>query len=101
MRTRISLLAVLFLVSATANAENSVVLTQKSPPLKITKYLATYQEESSGTYSSHPDQIRHAVTCQNVSGKIIVAYQIGLVAFDAFQRLHDQVQRMVYRKDRP
>lgn len=90
MRNCISILVFVLTVTVAAHGENSVVLTQKAAPLKITKYRATYEEEYRGSYSSHPDQIRHAVSCQNVSGKVVAAYQIGLVAFDAFNNLMDK-----------
>ncbi|HEV7643365.1 MAG TPA: hypothetical protein VGO50_05415 [Pyrinomonadaceae bacterium] len=83
----ISVLLVIFLTMIIAHGENSVVLTQKTAPLKITKYEAKFQDEIRGSYVSHPDQVSHTVTCQNISGKVIVAYQIGLVAFDAFNSL--------------
>lgn len=83
-------LVVLCLVSTVARAENSVILSQKGPPLKITKYDATYEEEYRGSYSNHPDQIKHTVNYKNVSGKLIVAYQIGLVAFDVFNNFMDK-----------
>lgn len=81
---------VLIFAATLVNAENSVVLNQKVSPLRIVKYEATYQEEARGTYSSHPDQIRHTVSCENVSGNTIVAFQIGLVAFDAFNDFMDK-----------
>jgi hypothetical protein len=85
-----SAVIVLIFAATLVNAENSVVLSQKASPLKIIKYEATYQEESRGAYSSHPDQIRHTVSCENVSGNTIVAFQIGLVAFDAFNDFMDK-----------
>jgi len=90
MRNGIATAILILAVAVTANGENSVVLTQRAAPLKITRYKATYEEEYRGTYSSHPDQIRHTVFCQNISGKVVVAYQIGLVAFDAFNNLMDK-----------
>src|SRR5689334_9915884 len=90
MRNCISMIVFILAVTVVAHGENSVVLTQRAAPLKITKYKATYEEEYRGSYSSHPDQIKHAVSCQNISGKAVVAYQIGLVAFDAFNNLMDK-----------
>ena len=90
MRNFISILVFILAVTAVVHGENSVVLTQKTAPLRITKYKATFEEEYRGSYSSHPDQIKHAVSCQNISGKVVVAYQIGLVAFDAFNNLMDK-----------
>ena len=80
MRSYTSAIALIFFITVIANGENSVVLTQKASPLRITKYEAKYQEEYRGSYSSHPDQIRHQVSSQNVSGRVVVAFQIGLVA---------------------
>ena len=90
MRKGIATIAFILAVAGIANAENSVVLNQRAAPLKIIKYKASYEAEYRSSYSSHPDQIRHAVSCQNVSGKAVVAYQIGLVAFDAFNNLMDK-----------
>lgn len=69
--------------AAIAGAEKSVILPQQNAPMKIINYEAVYQEELRGIYVSHPDQIMHSVRCKNTSGKEIVAYQIGLAAFDA------------------
>jgi len=82
---------VFFLAVMTANAENSVILEQKTPPLKITQYTAKYQPEARGTYISHPDQIEHTVKYQNVSGKVVVALQIGLASFDSFNNFMDKL----------
>ena len=90
MRTILPWIGLLMLVSATANAETAVILTQKSAPLRIIKYDATYQEESRTAYSSHSDQIKHTVSCENLSDKRVVAFQIGLVAFDAFNDFMDK-----------
>lgn len=67
-------------------AESSVTLKQQNSPLTISQYSAEFQEEtSSGRYTTgNPDQIRHLVTYINTSTKEIVALQIGLASFDAF-----------------
>lgn len=79
-------LAALVLPAAAALAETAVVLKQTSAPLAISEYTTAYQAEaSSGRYSAgHPAQISHSVTYRNNSPKKIVALQIGLAAFDAF-----------------
>ena len=63
------------------------MLPQSDVPLSITNYKATFQPEFRSSYGSHADQIMHAATYQNISGKDIVAIQIGFVAFDAFNNL--------------
>ena len=85
MRTSIVFLIVVVL-SAAGNslAENAVILDQKDAPLKIVEYKAVFTPERRSTYASNPDEIRHSVKTQNVSNKSVVAYQIGLVSFDAF-----------------
>lgn len=72
--------------SAFAVAEPSVTLKQTTAPLTITHYSASFDAEtSSSRYSSgNPDQIIHSVTYTNTSNKNIVALQIGLASFDAF-----------------
>jgi hypothetical protein len=87
VRNIFSMMVIVFFATVVANGEKSVVLPQNGSPLKITKYEATFQPEERRSYDSHPEQIRHGVSCQNVSGKPIVAYQIGLVAFDTFNNL--------------
>lgn len=71
---------------APAAAENSVVLKQSAAPLTITSYRASFKEETSGSRYTRPtsDQIKHEVTYTNNTGKEIVALQIGLTSFDAF-----------------
>lgn len=59
-------------------AENSVILKQTAP-LAIAGYSASF---ISGYRTS--DAIRHHVRVSNASGKEVVAYQIGLASFDAF-----------------
>jgi hypothetical protein len=86
----ISVMILVFSAVGFANGENALILTQKTPPLKITKYETRFQNEIRTTYLSHPDQIRHTVSCQNISGKPVVAYQIGLVVFDAFNNFMDK-----------
>ena len=72
--------------SSVAVAESSVTLKQVNSPLTITQYSTAFQEEtSSSRYSSgNPDQIMHSVSYTNSSSKNIVALQIGLASFDAF-----------------
>jgi hypothetical protein len=66
--------------------ESSVILKQNDTPLEITLYQASFEAETRATAYSrgNSDQIVHSVTYKNVSGKDIVALQIGLNAFDAF-----------------
>lgn len=66
--------------------ESSVVLKQIGAPLTITQYRASFESESpGGRYSrATPDQIRHSITYTNSAGKDVVAVQIGLASFDAF-----------------
>lgn len=73
-------LAVVMLAVFTAPsaAENAVILKQ-SAPLAIAGYSASF---ISGYRTS--DSIRHHVRVSNTSGKEVVAYQIGLASFDAF-----------------
>lgn len=79
-------LSFMLLVSSLAAAESAVSLKQGGSPLTITQYSATYYPEvSSSSYSSgKPEQILHSVTYTNNSNKDIVALQIGLASFDAF-----------------
>ena len=72
--------------------EKSVVLKQSGAPLSITQYSAKFEpEEDGGRYSrGHSDQIRHTVTYTNTSTKEIVALQIGLASFDAFNSFMDR-----------
>jgi len=79
----------LLIFTALGHAENSVILKQKTAPLTITKYEATFEAESRERYNSHLDQIRHAAIYKNTSGKEIVALQIGFAAFNAFNALMD------------
>src|SRR5262249_16667958 len=78
---------IVMLGMASMRGENSTVLTQPDAPLAIATYKATFEAESRSSYLSHADQIRHATTYKNTSGKDIVAIQIGFVAFDAFNNL--------------
>ena len=68
----------LALFSQVALAEKSVILKQDQPYLLIAKYDAVYEAEYRSSYDSHGDQIKHTVKLLNTSGKVIVAYQIGL-----------------------
>lgn len=74
------------LMSLAHAQESSVVLKQTGSPLELTSYSAKFEPERSGSSYSrgNPDQIRHAVTYKNSSTKEIVALQIGLTSFDAF-----------------
>jgi len=90
MLKSISIVFFMLLVVTIAHGEKSVILPQKSAPLKITLYQAVYQNEFKAGSMSHPDQILHSVVYHNVSGKVVVAYQISLVAFDAFNNLMDK-----------
>lgn len=74
------LLLSLILVSPTVQAESAVILKQSKTPLTITSYTASYVPE----LSRSPEMIRHKVSFQNTSPKEVVALQIGLTAFDAF-----------------
>ncbi len=86
-RTVLTLSAILYLrAEATAQEPVSIVIGQTDAPMKITKYVATYQK--GGTYSR--DGIHHAVEYQNVSDKEIVACQIGLVSFSIFNEFLDR-----------
>lgn len=86
--TSVAAITVIALSSSAASLaqESSVVLKQSGTPLEITKYSAYFQAESPATSFSRGnlDQISHSVTYKNVSGKEIVALQIGLTSFDAF-----------------
>jgi len=79
-------LAILATVPSIAVAESAVTLRQANAPLTLTQYSASFDgETSSSRYSSgNPDQIIHSVTYTNASNKKIVALQIGLASFDAF-----------------
>lgn len=90
MHKFVLIMSVILVMAIVTNGETAVILTQQASPLKIIKYEVKFEEEYRGTYGSHPDQITHSVTCQNTSGKVVVAYQIGLVAFDAFNNLMDK-----------
>lgn len=81
-----AILCLLFAVASTASlfAEKAVILTQEGSPLVISSYTATYQREVRGSYASHSDQIVHALVLKNSATKAIVAYRIGLGAFDTF-----------------
>jgi len=83
---KLALLTFMITASSSAAAESSVTLKQSNAPLTITQYSASFEEErSGGRYSSgNPDQINHSVTYINSSNKNIVALQIGLASFDAF-----------------
>jgi hypothetical protein len=61
------------------------VLTTNAP-LAISSYTTSYEPEtSSGRYTTgHLAQISHSVAYKNTSSKKIVALQVGLAAFDAF-----------------
>src|SRR5258706_14957774 len=75
----------LFLSCHFCYAEKSVILKQRDLPLIITNYAATFEPATtSQSFDPHPDQIRHAADFKNVSGKKIVAVQIGFALFDAF-----------------
>jgi hypothetical protein len=82
------LFVILFFATASSItfAESSVTLKQANSPLTIKQYVTAFQEEvSRDRYTSgHPDQIMHSVTYSNTSTKNIVALQIGLASFDAF-----------------
>jgi hypothetical protein len=69
-----------------ATAQESVILKQSASPLTIVQYQAIFERESSGGRSirGNPDQIRHTATYTNGTSKEIVALQIGLASFDAF-----------------
>lgn len=82
MKIIIAFLAIT-LLSVPLWAENSVALKQKTVPLTITKYEATFQ--TAGQFDSrHPDQISHKAAYMNTSRKVVVAVQIRFAAFDAF-----------------
>jgi hypothetical protein len=85
LRTTLVLAALAF-PSAAALAESAVVLKQTNAPLAITSYTTTFRAETSSSryVTGHPDQILHSVTYKNASPKRIVALQIGLASFDAF-----------------
>jgi len=66
--------------------ESSVVLKQSGATLEITSYKASFEPETRATSYSRGnlDQVSHSVTYKNVSSKEVVALQIGLTSFDAF-----------------
>jgi hypothetical protein len=84
VRTFVLLITTFFSAVGTCFGENAVILEQKGAPLKIVEYTSEYAPDLSSRYGSSPEQIRHKVVVENISGKTVVAYQIGLVAFDAF-----------------
>ncbi len=78
--------AALIATTGSQAQESSVVLKQVGVPLEISTYKATFEPETRATSYSRGnlDQINHSVTYKNVSGKEVVALQIGLTSFDAF-----------------
>lgn len=84
--TRLSTVFILTLASNHALAESAVVLKQGESPLEIISYAASYSAKTSSTRYSvgTPEQIEHIVVYRNTSAKDVVAVQIGLAAFDAF-----------------
>jgi hypothetical protein len=88
MKTSLILLLTLALGPA-AFAENAVILKQKAAPLTIISYKAAFEPESRASYNTHSDQIRHSVLYKNTSEKEIVALQIGLASFNAFNVFMD------------
>lgn len=98
-RRLVSMLGAMLLLAITmVNAEDAVIMVQKNPPLQITTYSAKYESEVRGNYISHPDQIEHALKYKNVSDKVIVAMQIGLVSFDAFNNFMDRLNGWAFNK---
>jgi len=83
MRGLTALTIVLLLMTGLTRAETAVVLEQVDPPLQITAYDVAFEPEQ----RSRLDQIRHFVGVRNISGRHVVAYQIGLTAFDTFNNL--------------
>lgn len=83
---KIFILAFSLITSTLAVAESAVTLKQVSSPLTITQYITKFRSETSGTRysSSNPDEIIHTINYTNSSGKNVVALQIGLASFDAF-----------------
>lgn len=70
----------LIIASPAVYAESAVILKQSNTPLKISSYTASYVPE----LSRSSEKIKHSVSYHNTSSKEIVALQIGLTAFDAF-----------------
>lgn len=65
----------------------SKIIDQPDAPLRITKYIAVYQE-GSGRYIT--EGIHHSVEYQNSSGRVVEAVQIGLVSFDVWNEYLDR-----------
>jgi hypothetical protein len=82
----ITIFGFLSIYSLIAFAESAVILKQVGSPLTITQYSTKFRSASSASrYSSgNPDEIVHTVNYTNSSSKNIVALQIGLASFDAF-----------------
>ena len=71
----------LFTAGIFVKAEKSVIIAQpEDTPLLITDFECSYSE----AFSRYPASIDHEVSYRNRSGKTIVALQIGISAFDAF-----------------
>lgn len=71
----------------TRRETSAIIKQQDKPPLQIVRFICRHEEEYRSSVSvkySNPEQIKHQVTYRNDSGKIIVALQIGISAFDAF-----------------
>ena len=66
--------------STPATSETSKIIDIPEAPLSIITYEAEYQEQ--GRYQT--EGVLHSVTVKNVSDQEVVAFGIGLMAFDAF-----------------
>ena len=89
MKKNIIVLLSVVLWAPFVHAENSVILKQKAAPLTITKYSASFEPARVVQLVLSHEKIKHAVAYKNTSGKEIVALQIGLAVFDAFNNFMD------------
>jgi hypothetical protein len=80
MKTSI-IFAAVFFSGLFCRAENAVILKQIDAPLVITNHTATWKPNPNAPNSS---VILHETHVKNVSGKEIVAFQMGFVLLDAF-----------------
>lgn len=82
----LALISILATGTVSFAQESSVVIAQSGAPLEITKYKAAFDPETKSTAYSrgHLDRILHELTYKNISSKEIVALQIGMSSFNAF-----------------
>lgn len=75
----------------------SKVIEQPNAPIKIFSYDAKYDKGTKYTREG----IKHAVEYQNVSGRKIVAVQVGLVSFDIWNEFLDRMGGVSIRDLQP